>query len=69
MQLVVVQYFDKMDDCAQKMEDLDQTLVQATLLERFSEAAKVKKQMDDINFNDVVEQVLEVRCNQWQVAL
>lgn len=57
---MLVQYFDKMDEHAQKLEELDQSLIQATLLERFTEAAKVKKQMDDINAIDVVEEVLEV---------
>ena len=58
--MVMLQYFDEMDECAQKIEDLDQSLVQATLLERFSEASRIKREMDVINTSDVVETMLEV---------
>lgn len=57
---MLLQYFEDMDESAQKLEDLDQMLTQATLFERFAEAAKVKKQMDDVNSSDVLEEVLEV---------
>lgn len=55
-----VQHFDAMDDLAQKMQNVQSALGLATAFEKYSEAADLKKELDQLNANDVVEQVLEV---------
>lgn len=55
-----VQHFDAMDDLAQKMQHVQSALGLATAFEKYSEAADLKKQLDQLNANDVVEQVLQV---------
>ena len=56
-----MQHFDAMDYSAQSLAELDTSLATATALERFQEAASLKKKIDDLNAGDAVEEVLEVR--------
>lgn len=49
-----------MDDQGQKLQDLESALGLASAFEQFSQAADLKKELDDINANDVVKQILEV---------
>lgn len=53
------QHFDAMDYSAQSLAELDTSLATATALERFQEAASLKKKIDDLNAGDAVEEVLE----------
>lgn len=53
------EHFDAMDDLAQKMQNVQSALGLATAFEKYSEAADLKKELDQLNANDVVEQVLE----------
>ena len=55
-----MQHFDAMDDLAQKMQQVQSALSLATAFEKYSEAADLKKELDQLNANDVVEQILEV---------
>lgn len=58
--MVAVQHFDAMDDHGQKLQDLESALGLASAFEQFSQAADLKKELDDVNANDVVKQILEV---------
>ena len=49
-----------MDDQGQKTQDLEAALSLAAAFEKYDQAAELKKELDEINANDVVEQVLEV---------
>lgn len=61
--MVAVQHFDAMDDQGQKLQDLESALGLASAFEQFSQAADLKKELDDVNANDVVKQILEVTDN------
>ena len=56
----MVQHFDAMDDLHQKMQQLQSALGFAAAFEKYSQAADLKKELDQVNSNDLVEQVLEV---------
>lgn len=49
-----------MDDQGQKLQDLESALGLASAFEQFSQAADLKKELDNVNANDVVKQILEV---------
>lgn len=49
-----------MDDHGQKMQDLESALGLASAFEKYNQAADLKKELVELNANDVVEQILEV---------
>ena len=49
-----------MDDHGHKMQDLESALGLASALEKYGQAAELKKELDELNADDVVEQILEV---------
>ena len=51
-----------MDDLGQKVQEFDSALGLVTAFEKYDQAAELKKEVDLLNANDVVEQVLEVSC-------
>lgn len=51
-----------MDEVGQKVQEYESALGLATALEKYDQAAELKKEVDLLNANDVVEQVLEVSC-------
>ena len=60
-----MQHFDAMDDQGQKLKDLESALGLASAFEKYNQAADLKKELQELNANDVVEQILEVtifRC-------
>ena len=58
--LVAMQHFDAMDEHGQKMQDLESALGLASAFERYNQAADLKKELEYLNANDVVEAILEV---------
>ena len=49
-----------MDDHGQKMQDLESALGLASAFEKFHQAADLKKELEELNANDVVESILKV---------
>ena len=49
-----------MDEHGQKMQDLESALGLASAFEKYNQAADLKKELEELNANDVVEAILEV---------
>ena len=55
-----MQHFDAMDEHGQKIQDLESALGLASAFEKYNQAADLKKELEELNANDVVELILEV---------